>query len=127
MMRVVEPLLDVGRLEELALLLVGEVRRVAGRVGDAARVAHLVDRVDDLPGLATLEHGDDEPLVLLGELAGVVADGLLDRLDLDPQGGARAGHAAADAGASPGRSTAPGPPPIRRPTRSTVATTPYDA
>src|SRR5258705_128194 len=41
-----EPLLDVRRLEELALLLVGEVRRVAGRVRDRARVAHLVDGVD---------------------------------------------------------------------------------
>ena len=67
-----EPLLDVRGLEQLALLLVGEVRRVAGRVGDRARVGHPLDGVDDLPGLAALQHGDDQPLVLLGELAGVV-------------------------------------------------------
>ena len=39
-----EPLLDVRGLQQLALLLVGEVRRVAGRVRDRAGVAHLVDR-----------------------------------------------------------------------------------
>jgi hypothetical protein len=96
-----ESLLDVGRLEELALAVVGEVRRVAGRVRDGAGVVHLVHGVDDLPGLAALEDGDDEPLVLLGELAGVAGDvrGLVDGLDLDPQRGAGAGDPAADAAA----------------------------
>ena len=126
-----EALLDVGGLQQLALAVVGEVRRVAGRVGDRAGVGHPVHGVDDLPGLAALEHGDDEPLVLLGQLAGAVGDVLVDRLDLDPQGGAGAGDPAADAGALLGRSTAAGPPfapgPPRVPTRSTVATTPYDA
>jgi hypothetical protein len=97
-----EPTLDVGLLEELALLLVGEVWRPAGRVCDQARVGHLVDLVDDLPGLTALEHGDDEPLVLLGELAGVVAHRLLHGLDLHPQGRARSGDAAADPRAAAG-------------------------
>ena len=94
----------------------------------ALGVGHLVDRVDDLPGLAALEHRDDEPPVLLRELAGPLGDVLLDRLDLDPQGRAGAGDAAADAARGP---AVGGPPPgrrrRRRPTRSTVATTPYDA
>ena len=87
-----------------------------------------MDLVDDLPGLAALEHGDDEPLVLLGELAGVVADDVLDRLDLDPQGRAGTGHAAADAAAGAGlEDGGRGSRREKRPTRSTVAITPYDA
>ena len=97
-----EPLLDVRGLEELPLALQGEVRRVAGGVRDRARVGHLVDLVDDLPGLAALEHGDDEPLVLLGQLAGVLGDVVLGGLDLDPEGRAGAGDAAADPGAPVG-------------------------
>ena len=91
-----ETRLDVGVLEELALAVRGEVRRVAGRVRDRAGVGHLVDLVDDLPGLAALEHGDDEPLVLLRELAGVVGDVVLDGLDLDPEGRTGTADAAAD-------------------------------
>ena len=78
------------------MLVGGEVRRVAGGVGDRGRVGHLLDRVDDLPGVAPLQHGDDQALVLLGQLAGTVGDVVLDRLDLDPQRRAGAGHAAAD-------------------------------
>ena len=81
-----EPRLHVGVLQQLPLAVDGEVRRVAGGVGDRARVGHLVDRVDDLPGLAPLEHGDDQPLVLLGELTGTIGDVVVDRLDLHPQG-----------------------------------------
>ena len=97
-----EPRLHVGGLEQLPLAVHREVRRVAGGVGDRSRVGHLVDRVDDLPGLAPLEHGDDQPLVLLGELAGPVGDVLVDRLDLDPQRRTRPGHAAADPAAALG-------------------------
>ena len=96
-----EPRLHVGGLEQLALAVDREVRRVAGGVGDRGRVGHLVDRVDDLPGLAPLEHGDDQPLVLLGQLAGAVGDVLVDRLDLDPQRRAGPGHAGADPAAAP--------------------------
>ena len=97
-----QPLLDVGRLEQLPLAVVGQVRRVAGRVRDGTGVGHAVHRVDDLPGLAALEHGHDEPLVLLRELAGVLGDVLVllgDDVDLDPQRRAGAGDAAADAAA----------------------------
>ena len=94
-----QPLLDVGSLEKLALAVDREVRRVAGRVRDAARVAHLGHRVDDLPGLTALEDRDDESLVLLGELTGVLRHVLVDGVDLDPEGRAGARHAAADAAA----------------------------
>ena len=79
----------------------------------ALGVGHLVDRVDDLPGLAALQDGDDEPLVLLGELAGAVGDVLVDGLGLDPQRRAGAGDAAADAGARARPSTAAGAPPLK--------------
>jgi hypothetical protein len=92
-----EALVDVGRLQQLALAVVGQVRRVPGRVRDGARIGHGVHGVDDLPRLATLEQRDDKALVLLSELARTVADRLGDRLDLDPQGGARAGDSASDA------------------------------
>ena len=85
-----EPRLHVRGLEQLALAVHREVRRVAGRVGDHGGVGHLVDGVDDLPGLAPLEHGDDQPLVLLGELAGAIGDLVVHRLGLDPQRRARA-------------------------------------
>ena len=39
---------------QLALLLVGQVRRVAGGVGQRGRVGDLVDDVDDLPRLGAL-------------------------------------------------------------------------
>jgi hypothetical protein len=58
-----------------------------------------VDGVDDLPGLAALEHGDDKPLVLLRELAGAVGDVVVGGLNLDPEGRAGAVDAAADAAA----------------------------
>ena len=95
--------LDVGGLEELALLLVGEVRRVAGHVGQLRGVGDPLDGVDDLPGVAPLQDRDDDALVLLGELADVVGDGsLVDGLGLDPQRRAGAGHAGADADALTG-------------------------
>ena len=64
----------------------------------------VLNGVDDLPGLAALEDGDDQLLVLLGQLADALGrrGSSSTGLDLDPQGGAGAGHAAADAGAAAG-------------------------
>ena len=70
-----EPRLDVGRLEQLALLLVAQVRRVAGHVGQLGGVGDPLHGVDHLPGVAALQDRDDHPLVLLGQLAHVVGDG----------------------------------------------------
>ena len=92
-----QPLGDVGRLQQLALPVVGEVRRVAGQVRQRGRVLDPADRVDDLPGLAPLQDRDHQPPVLLGELAHLVGDSLvLDRLGLDPQRGAGPGDAGPD-------------------------------
>ena len=66
-----EPLVDVGGLEELALLLVGQVRRPAGGVGQRGRVGHLLHGVDHLPGVPLLQDGDHQRLVLGGQLAGL--------------------------------------------------------
>ena len=94
---------DVGGLEQLALLLVGQVRRVAGQVGELGRVADLLDGVDDLPGVAPLQDRDDDLLVVVGQVADGVGDRLvLDGLGLDPQRGAGSGDAGADPGAAAG-------------------------
>ncbi len=69
-----EPALDVGRLEQLALALVVQVRRPAGRVGDRLGVGERAEGVDDLPGLAALQLGDDQLLVLGGQLAHALGD-----------------------------------------------------
>ena len=66
--RGLEALGDVGRLEQLELLLGGHVAAVAGPVGDRRRVVELLDHVHDLPLAPLLEDGDDQGLVLLGEL-----------------------------------------------------------
>ncbi|SKY68933.1 Uncharacterised protein [Mycobacteroides abscessus subsp. abscessus] len=91
---------DIRRLEELSLLDVVEPRRVARRVGEIRRVGHLVDRVDDLPRLTTLQHGQYELLVLGGQRLGLGRR--LDVVDLgylDPQCVAVAGGSGADVGA----------------------------
>ena len=64
-----QPLGDVGGLQQLPLLLVGQVGRVAGQVGQGGRVGDPVDGVDDLPGVTPLQGGDDQRLVLGGQLA----------------------------------------------------------
>ena len=97
-----QPQLHVRRLQQLPLAVHREVRRVAGGVGDRGRVGHLVHRVDDLPGLAPLEHGDDQGLVLVGELVGTLGDVVVDRLDLDPQGRSGPGDTGADPAAALG-------------------------
>ena len=93
----------VGGLEHLALLLVGQVRRPAGRVGQHRRVGHLLDGVDHLPGVPLLQVGDDQRLVLGGELLGAVGGRLVvDEFGLHPERGTRAGHPGADPGAAAG-------------------------
>ena len=119
--------LDVGGLQQLALLLVAEVRRVAGHVGQLGGVGHPLDGVDDLPGVAPLQDRDHDPLVLLGQLADVVGD----RADSSTVS-ASTQRAAPVPGTpepmrtrSPARSTAARAPPGSRPTCSMVATTPW--
>ncbi len=94
---------DVGRLEQLPLLLGGQVRRVAGHVGELGRVGDPLHGVDDLPGVALLEDRDHQALVLGGLLAVVLGGfGLVDQFGLDPQRRAGSGHAGPDAGAGVG-------------------------
>ena len=61
---------DVRRGEQFDLLVQGQPGRVAGRVGQLGQVGHPLDRVDDLPGAALLEHRGHQGLVLAGELPG---------------------------------------------------------
>ena len=87
-----QPCGGVRRLEEFALLLVGEPGRVARRVGEARRIGHLVDGVDQLPRLAALQHRQNELLVLAGQGPHLVGDlGVGDLGGLDPQRSAVAG------------------------------------
>ena len=95
----IQALLDVGRLEQFALVLGGQVRRVAGQVGEFGRVGDPLHRVDHLPRVAALQDGDDQPLVLGGEFAGAGRRlGFVDRRGLDPQRRTRP----ADTGSDPG-------------------------
>ena len=95
--------LDGRGLEELALAVGGEVRRVAGGVRDDGRVRQRGERVDDLPRLAALQDGDHELLVLGDELLGPRGRVLLvDGGGLHPERRARAGHAGPDAGTPAG-------------------------
>ena len=59
-----QPLGDIGRLQQLPLLHIGQVGRVSGRVRQRRRIGQAVDVVDDLPGLAPLQHGQQQLLVL---------------------------------------------------------------
>ena len=85
-----EPGRHIGRLEQVALLLQGQVGRVSGQVGDVGRIVDALHRVDHLPGVAPLQDRDHEPLELSGQLAGVLGRlGVVDRCGLDPERGAR--------------------------------------
>lgn len=95
----------VGGLQQFDLLLGGQERRVAGVVGERGHVVDGLDPVDDLPGAALAQPGGGERLVLLhqlGDLAGQrIGNGLVDPGALDPERGARAGGAGADAHPAP--------------------------
>ena len=98
-----EPGLGRGRLEQLALAVDGQVRRIACRVREDGRVAQAGELVDDLPRLTPLEHGHDELLVVGGQLDGALGGGLVgDGGRLDPERGARPGHTTADQGSATG-------------------------
>ncbi len=95
-----QPQLDLRGLEELALLLEVEVRRIARGVRECARVGQALHGVDDLPRVALLQDRHEQALVVAGQLAYLLGDRLVvDQLGLDPERGARAGHAALDVGA----------------------------
>ncbi len=96
-----QPAGDVGGLEQLALLLVTEVRRVAGQVGQLGGVGDPLHGVDHLPGVAALQDRDDDLAVVLGQRAHLVGDLLvLDGLGLHPQRGAGARHSRTQPGPS---------------------------
>ena len=91
--RQLEPLDDVERLEQLDLLLEGEVGRVAGRVGERAGLGDRADEGRDAAVVAAqLEDLLDDGAVLALELAragvGLVVGALL---DLDAQAALRVG------------------------------------
>src|SRR5829696_1795553 len=90
---------DIRSLEELALLAVSEVRGVPGKVGQGRWIRDLVDCVDDLPGVAALECGDDQRLVIRREFANLVCvpSRAADLLRLHPEGSARPGDTRTDA------------------------------
>ena len=92
-----QPTVHVFGLQELTLLHVGQVRRVAGRIGQRRRIGDLVDDVDDLPGLPALQHRQQQLLVLRGQRLGLVGRFGLGRLaHLDPQRRAGSGGSGSD-------------------------------
>ena len=91
--------LDLDRLQDLDLLLEGQVGRVAGGVGDLAGVGDPPEELGHLRHAARLHDVLDHGAVLASELLGAGGGlGLLDGLGLDPQGLAGAGHADAHDG-----------------------------
>ena len=97
-----EPGLDVGGEQDVDLLLLGEVRRVARGVGQQRRVGDHRDAVDELRGAALVQDRGDEALVVAGQREHVVAvrAAVRDLVGGHPQGGAGAGGAGADGGAA---------------------------
>lgn len=94
-----QPLGHIDRFQQLALLRAGQVGRVAGGVGQRRRVGQPVDVVDDLPGLAALQHGQQQLLVLRGQRLDLVGDrGVGHRGRLHPQRRAGPGRAGPDLG-----------------------------
>jgi len=83
---------QVSGFEQLQLLRRAEITGVARPVRDRGRVGELLDRVDDLPRAALLQHPGHQRLVLLGQFVSPRAlAGLLDDGALDPQRRAGAG------------------------------------
>ena len=94
-----QPFGDIFGLQQLALLHVGQIRRVTGHVGQGRGVDQLVDHVDELPGLAALQHCQQQLLVFACELADVVTGfGIGDLGHLDPQRSPWPAGAGADVG-----------------------------
>ena len=92
--RELEPLADVERLQQLDLLLVGQVGGVAGGVGQGSRLGDRAQEgADAVAGLAQLEDLLDDRAVLALEGADVlVAIGrVLVRRDLDAEGAVQVG------------------------------------
>ena len=97
-----QPLDDVDRLEQLDLLVEGEVGRVGGRVGERAHVADRADERGDAAVVAAqLEDLLDDRAVLALELARLDARRLLvgPLVDLDPEVPLRVGVRGAELGA----------------------------
>ena len=92
-----QPLGDIRGLQQLPLLHVGQVGRVARRVRQCRRIGQAVDVVDDLPGLAPLQHRQQQLLVLRGQRLDLVGQlGVGDLGHLDPQRRTRPGGPGAD-------------------------------
>ena len=100
-------------LQQLPLLLVAQIRGVTGQVGQRRGIGDPVDGVDDLPGVAALQGGDDQRLVLGGQL--------LDRLGVGRR--SRAAPRPRPTGPRPGPET-PEPILTRRSARITAAGSP---
>ena len=96
-----EPGLHLDGLQQLDLLLEGQVGRVAGEVGQGARVGDGPQGLGDLARPAVLEHVLHHRSDLTGQLQGTLAGiGVPHRLHLHPKGRPGAGKAHADAGAA---------------------------
>jgi len=93
----VQPLLDLGGLQQAELVLDLDPGRVPGGVGELPGLAHPLHGVQDLPGRALLQDRDEQGLELARELPGARRRRRLrQRFGLHPQRGAGSGHAGAD-------------------------------
>ena len=108
------------------LLRQGQPRRVPGGVGQLGQVGHPLDRVDDLPRAALLQHGGDQRLVLAGQLAGAAGRAVRPRSGSPRPRARRRGRARRSrSGRGPRRgSPRPASPLDSRPTCSIVAIVP---
>ena len=132
--RELEALADVDRLEELDLLLEGQVGRVAGGVGERAGLADRAHEGGDAAVVAAqLEDLLDDRAVLALELADPPVDGLVVRalLDLDEEPALAVGRRPRRRcrGAGPASATARPPPGsrMRSVTSATVPTFAYSS
>ena len=96
-----QPLLDVERLEQLELALGFQVRPPPSRVRQRARLGHTVERLGEARRTEVLCDRADHRAVFAHQLvdASRIARLLRDRLGLDPQRVGRAGDADTDGGA----------------------------
>ena len=115
--RELEALGDVGGLEDLDLLLEGQVRRVAGGVGERARLDDRAHPGGDAAVVAAqLEDLLDGRAVVADEVAGAAVDGggVGALVDLDAQAAHRVGVGRAGDAAAGALERAPCAPPGRR-------------